>query len=110
MDRAEENERDRLDDRLKERDRLDDRLGERDGKTQRVSDGETEKEVSAMLEGYEMGLSDREYERSPPKLEITSEFRHTLLSSIPSSIAPPSSPCNGHLQCPLPACASDGAG
>jgi len=33
-----------------------------------------------MLNEYDMGLSDREYERSPPKLEIASEFRHTLLS------------------------------
>jgi len=59
---------------------LDDRLGERDGKTERISDGETEKEVSTMLKGYDVGLSDREDERSPPRLEIASEFRHTLLS------------------------------
>jgi len=59
---------------------LDDRLGERDGKTQRVLDGETEKEGSAMLEGYDMGLSDREYERSRPKLEIASGYRSNLFS------------------------------
>jgi len=63
-----------------ERDRLGDRLGERDGKTQRVLDGETEKEVRAMLEGYDVGLSDKDNERSPPRLEIASEFGHTLLS------------------------------
>jgi len=56
MDRAEES----------ERDRLNDRLGERDGKIEKVSVGETEKEVSAMLKGYDVGLSDREDERSPP--------------------------------------------
>jgi len=62
---------------------LDDRLGDRDGRTQRVSDGETEKEVSAMLEGYNLGVSDRDEERSPPKLEIASGYRHTLLSPNP---------------------------
>jgi len=55
-------------------------LVERDGKTQRVLDGKTEKEVSAMLEGYEVGLSDREYERSPLKLEIASGYRSNLFS------------------------------
>jgi len=57
-------------------------------RTQRVSDGETEKEVSAMLESYDMGLSDREDERSPPKLELASEFRHTR-HSPPSHPSPP---------------------
>jgi len=83
-------ERDRLDDRLGERDRLDDRLGKRDrldvrlsardGNTQRGSDRETEKEVSAMLEDYNLSLTDREDERSPPKLELASEFRRSLHS------------------------------
>jgi len=50
MDESEEN----LDDRL------DDRLGDRVGKAPRDSVGETEKEVSAMLEGYNVGLTDRE--------------------------------------------------
>jgi len=70
-----------------ERDGLGDRFGERDGKTQRVSDGETEKEVSAMLEGYDMGLSDRNDERSPPKLEIASGYRSTIL--FPTLFQPP---------------------
>jgi len=88
-------ERDRLDDRLGERDQLDDRLGERDrlgdwfgdrdGKIQRVSDEELEKKVSAMLESYDMGFSDREDERSPLKLKKISEFRrsHHYPSSHP---------------------------
>jgi len=58
MDESEEN----LDDRL------DDRLGDRDGKARRDSDGETEKEVSAMLESYNVGLTDREDDISQPKL------------------------------------------
>jgi len=80
MGQSEESLRDQLDDRLGERDRLDHRLGDKDGKTQKVSDGETEKEVSAMLKEYDMGLSDRDDERSPPKLEIASGYRSTLLS------------------------------
>jgi len=59
MDKSEEN--------------LEDRLGDRDGK--KDSDGETEKEVSAMLEGYNMSLTDREDEISPPKLELVPQFR-----------------------------------
>jgi len=42
--------------------------------TQRVS--EAEEEVSAMLVGYDLGGSDRYEERSPPKLELVSEYRH----------------------------------
>jgi len=87
-----------------------DRLGERDGKTQRVSDGKTEKEVSAMLEWYDMGLSDGDDERSPPKLEIASAYKSILLS--PTFYPPPPPPHamdissvrfrygSGH--CPLP--------
>jgi len=70
-----------------ERDRLGDRLGERNGKTQRVSDGETEKKVSAMLEGYDVGSSDRYDERSP--IEITSGYRSTILSPIFHHPLPP---------------------
>jgi len=67
-------------------------LGEKDRKTQRVSDGETEKEVSAMLGEYDIGFSDRDEERSPPKLEITSGYRSTLLSPTSQpfhSLSPP---------------------
>jgi len=62
-----------------------DRLGERDGKAERVSDGETEKEVSARFEGYDVGLSDRDDECSPPKLEIASGYRPSLPSPQPLS-------------------------
>jgi len=58
-----------------DKDRAGDRFGERDGETRRVSDGETDKEVSAMLQGYDLGLSDRDDERSPPKLELISEYK-----------------------------------
>jgi len=75
MDREKEN----------KRDRLDVRLGDRKGRTQRVSDGETEKEVSAMLEGYDFGVSDRDEERSPPKLEIASGYKRSLPSPQPLS-------------------------
>jgi len=56
------------------RDREGDRLGERDVNTQRVS--EAVEEVSAMLVGYDVFGSDRDEERSPPKLELVSEYRH----------------------------------
>jgi len=63
---------------------LDDRLGvrldDRDGKAQKYSEGETEKEVSAMFEGYNVGLTDREDDILPPKLELASEFRRPRLS------------------------------
>jgi len=54
MDLVKEN----LDDRLGEKDRLGELLGDRDGNTQNVSEAETKKEVSAMLQGYHLGLSD----------------------------------------------------
>jgi len=59
-----------------ERDRLDDRLGERDRKTERVPEAETDREVSAMLQGYDLGLLDRDDERSPPKLELEFAYLH----------------------------------
>jgi len=57
-----------------DRDRAGDRLSERDGKTKRGSDGETEKEGSDMLKGYNLALLDRDDERSPPKLESAFEY------------------------------------
>jgi len=60
---------------------LEDRLGDRDKK--KDSDSETEKKVSAMFEGYNMGLTDREYDISPPKLELFSDF------SIAESLSSP---------------------
>jgi len=66
-----------------DRDRAGDRLGEREVNTQRVSVAETEKEVSAMMQEYDLGLSDRKDERSPPKLELVSEYRHPHHSLSP---------------------------
>jgi len=93
----------KLDDWLDERDRLDERLSVRDVNTQRVSEAETEKEVSAMLQGYDLGLSDRDDERSPAKLELVSEFRHTHRSP-PAHHSPPHHP---HPHPPPPPLAMD---
>jgi len=57
-----------------DRDRTGDRLSERDIRTQSVSETETEKEVSAMLKDYEVCGSDRDDERSLPKLDLISEY------------------------------------
>jgi len=57
-----------------DRDRQGNRFGDRDVNTQRVS--EAENEVSAMLQEYDLGRSDRDNERSPPKLERVSEYSH----------------------------------
>jgi len=59
-----------------DRDRARDWLGERDVNTQRVSEAETEKEVSAMLKDYDLGGSDRDDQRSPPKLKRVFKYRH----------------------------------
>jgi len=66
-----------------DRDRAGDRFSERDVNTQRVSEAKTEKEVSALMQEYDLGLSDREYERSPPKLKLASEYRHPRHSPTP---------------------------
>jgi len=62
-----------------DRDWTGDRLSEREIRAQRVSeteiDVETEKEVSAMIKEYDVCASDRDDERSPPKLELISEYR-----------------------------------
>jgi len=65
-----------------DRDWTGDRLSERDVNIQRVSEAEAEKKVSAMLEGYDLGGSDRDDERSPPKLELVSEYRHPLYTTL----------------------------
>jgi len=87
-----------------ERDRAGDRLGERFDVTERVSE------------------VDRGNERSPPILDREPLYRNLLHSPVVSrthsplqsyhltSSLPPSSSYNGHFQCPLPACASDGTG
>jgi len=60
--------------------------------TKRVSEAEaeSEKEVSAMLEGYDFGGSNRDDERSTPKLELVSEYRHPYHS--PPASHPPHPP------------------
>jgi len=73
-----------------DRDQAGDRLGERDVNTQRFSEVDNEIEVSAMLKSYDLGLSDRHDERSPPKLELASEYRHP--SHSPPFHNPPPSP------------------
>jgi len=58
---------------------VDERLNEKDrGKN---SDDETEREMRTMLEGYDVGLDDREGSISPPKLELASLF-HPRLSPL----------------------------
>jgi len=76
-----------------DRDRMGDRLSEKDIREQRVSEieteVETEKEVSAMLKDYDVCGSDRDDERSPPKLELVAEYRQP--HHLPSSISQPQS-------------------
>jgi len=51
-----------------DRDRVGDRLSERQVNTERVSEVETDKEVSAMMKEYDLIHSEEDDERSPPKL------------------------------------------
>jgi len=88
-------------DRVEEidRDRAGDRLGERDARTQRVSEieteVETERKVSAMLKDYDVCGSDRDDERSPPKLELVSGYRQPH-HSLPNPISQPQPPYPSH--------------
>jgi len=71
-----------------DRDQKGDRLCEKDVNTQRV----LEADVSAMLVGYNVGGSDRDDERSPPRLELISEYRqshHSPTTSYPTTYAAP---------------------
>jgi len=86
---------DRIED--SDQDRTGDRLGEIDVSTQRVSEVEAEIEVSPMLQGYDLGMSDREDEHSPPKFELISEYR----------ISHPSAPTNNPPHPPPPPLAKD---
>jgi len=85
-----------------DQDRMGDRLGERDLNAQRVSEAEAEaeKEVCAMLEGYDLGGCDRDDERSPPKLELVSEYRHPYHS--PPTSYPALAPAPAHVHPPHP--------
>jgi len=55
---------------------LEERLGDKDGR--KNSDDETEREVRTMFECYDMRLDDKKEYISPPKLELTSQFRPRL--------------------------------
>jgi len=85
-----------------ERDRAGDRLGDRDVNTQRVSEVETDKEMSAMMKDFDVVNSEGEHEHSPPKLELAEQYRAYIhikstqspiicrtLSSPPTSSPPP---------------------
>jgi len=52
---------------------VDERLGEEAGR--KNSDDETEREARTMMEGYDIGLDDREDSISPPTLEIVPSLR-----------------------------------
>jgi len=71
-------------------------------KAQRVSEVETEKEMSAMMKGYDVVNSEGDDERSPPRLELAEQYReninskstqsptiHRTLPSPPSTSPPP---------------------
>jgi len=55
---------------------LGERLGDKDRR--KNSDDETKIEARTMMEGYDMGLDEREDNISPPKLELASQFRPHL--------------------------------
>jgi len=70
-----------------DRDRTGDRLGEGQIQTHKVTEVETEKEVSAILKDDEVCDSEDEGERSPPKLERISEYRQS--HHYPPSVSQP---------------------
>jgi len=84
MDRDEESCRDREDDRLGEEG---DRLGERERQVQRGSEAETEREMSALVRGYDMGEFEEEVERSPPKFELIAQHYREYIKK--ASLSPP---------------------
>jgi len=63
-----------------ERDRAGDRLGGRDVNTERVSEVETENQMSAMLQDYDVVPSEHGSERSPPILELAEHYREYILN------------------------------
>jgi len=80
MDREEENYRDREGERLRDREEH----------VQRVSEAETEREMSVLTREYDMGDSDREVERSPPKLELIAQHYREYIKQ--ASLSPPVRP------------------
>jgi len=63
-----------------ERDWAGDRLSDRDVNTQRVSEVETDKEMRAMMKGYDVVNSEGDDERSPPKLKLAEQYRQYINS------------------------------
>jgi len=63
-----------------EQDWAGDRLGDRNVNAQRVSEVETENQMSAMLQDYDVVPSEHEYERSPPILELAEHYREYILN------------------------------
>jgi len=70
------------------------RSGEKDGRLN--SDDKVERKVRTMMEGYDVGMDNREGSISPPKLELASQFHprfspplHTMdISSVRYRPAP----------------------
>jgi len=58
-----------------ERDRAGDQLSDRDVDAQRVSELETEKDMSAMMKAYDIVNTEGDDERSPPRLELAEQYR-----------------------------------
>jgi len=73
-------------DRVKdiERDRVGDRLGDRNVNAQRVSEVETETEMSAMMKGYDVVNSEGDDERSPPRLELAEQYKEYIKVNPPN--------------------------
>jgi len=63
-----------------ERDGEGDRLSERNVNAQRVSEVETDKEMSAMMKDYDVVNSGDDDERSPPRLELAEQYREYIHS------------------------------
>jgi len=68
-----------------DRDRKGDRLGEKKVSTERVSEAETDKEMSAMMKDYDVVNSEGEDERSPPKPELAKQYREYMKSKSTQS-------------------------
>jgi len=65
-----------------ERDRAADRLSDRNVNAQRVSEVETETEMSAMIKGYDVVNSEGDDERSPPRLEFAEQYRDYIAPGL----------------------------
>jgi len=79
-----------------DRDRDGDRFGDRDVNTRKVSEAETEREMSVLVKEYEIVNSDGEYERSPPKLELMAEHYREYIKQ--ASLSPLFAVLSPHLR------------